>query len=124
MNIFEFIIFLTLSTSVAFCFAFRQPDAFRRSFFFGLLGFFAFYLVMLTMATIHKLAGRRADRERVLHRGEGAGALIVSRSLLILAALSLLFSLGTLCAYPIASGIASLIAAPLGMFGCQRDIGG
>jgi hypothetical protein len=77
--------FLTLSTSVAFCFVFRRPDAFRLSFAFGALGFFLFYAVTLIIAIVRRLAMRQTNRENIRHSGESAISLVVSRTVLILA---------------------------------------
>ena len=121
MNIFELVYFGTLSTSAAFCFTFRQPEAFQRAFVFGAGGFLTFYALMLTIAGIRHIARRGTDPPSVEDRSESILALRVSRGCLALSLLALVASLCLLFAYPVLSGIAALLGVFVALFGCQRD---
>ena len=121
MNIFELAYFGTLSTSVAFCFTFRQPEAFQRAFVFGASGFLAFYAFILTIAGIQRIARRGTDPPSVEDRPESVRSLRISRGFLALSLLALVASLCLLCSYSVLSGIAALTALFVALFGCQRD---
>ena len=121
MTIIELAAFVTLSTSVAFCFVFRHSDAFLLAVAFGLVAFLVFYIVALLISAILQFIIRGTEPKMIPVAIESPRGLFVSRTFLVTAISLLVLAVVSLGAHPIVSGIAAFTAWFVALFGCARD---
>ena len=121
MTIIELAVFVTLSSSVAFCFVFRRSDAFQLAFAGGMGAFLIFFIGALLISGVLWLFRRGTAPRAISETAESPRGLFISRFFLVAASLLLVLSVVSLGSHPVLSGLAAITAWLVALFGCPRD---